>query len=134
MRNQGHKWTLKTNDANQANTYLRSNYPEEVVTRRHRVRASQGCHARIVELDQRSQFKAEKTQARKPEQQRNSEGRSTPKPTGVRGAAHGQSPRTRNIKSQFNCAAGAADYAAWSIGTVDSITGKVMIFDFENME
>ena len=60
MRNQGHKWTLKTNDANQANTYLRSNYPEEVVTRRHRVRASQGCLARIVELDQRSQFKAEK--------------------------------------------------------------------------
>ena len=45
------------NDANQANTNLRSNYPEEVVTRRHRVRASQGCLARIVELDQRSQFK-----------------------------------------------------------------------------
>ena len=67
MRNQGYKWTLKTNDANQANTYLRSNYPEEVVTRRHRVRASQGCLARIVELDQRSQFKTEKTQARKPE-------------------------------------------------------------------
>ena len=49
--------TRKKNDANQANTNLRSNYPEEVVTRRHRVRASQGCLARIVELDQRSQFK-----------------------------------------------------------------------------
>ena len=52
----------------QIRTYeLRPNYPEEVVTRRHRVRASQGCLARIVELDQRSQFKAEKAQARKAE-------------------------------------------------------------------
>ena len=50
----------------QIRTYeLRPNYPEEVVTRRHRVRASQGWLARasqgwlarIVELDQRSQFK-----------------------------------------------------------------------------
>ena len=102
------------------------------MTRRHRVRASQGCLARIVELDQRSQFKLQTLE--NPNSQRNSEGRSTPKPTGVRGAAHGQSPRTRNIKSQFNCAAGAADYAAWSIDTVDSNAEKVMIFDFENME
>ena len=127
--------TRKKNDANQANTNLRSNYPEEVVTCCHRVRASQGCLARIVELDQRSQFKAKKTQTRKPKYiAEKFRGRSTPKPTGVRGAAHGQSPRTRNIKSQFNCAAGAADYAAWSIDTVDSITGKVMIFDFKYME
>ena len=44
---------------------IRTFYPEEVVTHRHRVR--QGCLARIVELDQRSQFKAQKTQARKAE-------------------------------------------------------------------